>query len=156
MVDISSVITKCKYVHLKGLYYLLCINSFSSNIHISKQISGVSIIFCHTEVFAEVIYAWIYICLFIYTKITKLLRLDQTDNKTRNSLRFITIFIWVAFAAFFRKKVQTSINEICPHGKLSAIGGKKKRNIQSLGMVHGAKLSCKLLSQNHNIFTDAS
>ena len=78
---------------------------------------------------------------------TILLRLehdkDNTQITTNTSVLpciFASIFsfIWGAFAAFFRKKIRATIYQVCPHGKLSAIGGKIKRNIQTLGTVHSA------------------
>ena len=45
----------------------------------------------------------------------------------------ITVFLWAAFGTFFRFRVHAAISEVCPAGLLSAIGGKKRRNIITLG-----------------------
>ena len=47
---------------------------------------------------------------------------------------FITAVIWGALAAFFRRNVRSTIHEMCPHGHLAALGGRVKRNIQTLGI----------------------
>ena len=69
-------------------------------------------------------------------------RLEHDKDHTRTSSHtyivprmfpFITGVIWAVFAAFFRKKIRANIYQICPQGKLLAIGGKLKRNIQTLG-----------------------
>jgi hypothetical protein len=75
-----------------------------------------------------------------------LLRLEHDKDNTQKTskiyvhyrvLFFITAFIWGAFAIFFRRSVQATISRVCPTGNQSAIGGKKKRNIQTLGLIHG-------------------
>ena len=52
----------------------------------------------------------------------------------RQLIRLITFLIWGVFITFFRKSVQITISGICPHGKHSSIGGRKKRNITTFGM----------------------
>jgi hypothetical protein len=83
----------------------------------------------------------------LYTfKMTVCLRLEYGQDRTRKTthtyilpriLGLITAFLWGAFAAFFRISIRRTISRICPHGRMSLIGGKKKRNILTLGMVHG-------------------
>jgi hypothetical protein len=67
-------------------------------------------------------------------------RLDYEENyktsKTYAKFRIliiITLFIWGALAMFCRQRVHAIISRICPGGNLAAIGGKKKRNILTLG-----------------------
>ena len=50
---------------------------------------------------------------------------------------YITAFLWATAATFFRLWIQAAIMVVCPQGKLSALGGKSKRNIQTLGRAHG-------------------
>ena len=65
-------------------------------------------------------------------------RLEHNKDTTRRTsqtyvlpriLQFMTAFIWVAFACFFKRRIKRTISNICPQGKLSAIGGMKKRNL---------------------------
>ena len=44
----------------------------------------------------------------------------------------MTIFIWLAFGLFFQKRATSKIQQICPIGKQNLVGGKVKRNIQTL------------------------
>ena len=45
----------------------------------------------------------------------------------------ITAFLWASFGTFFRYRVHAAISEVCPAGLLSAFGGKRRRNIITLG-----------------------
>ena len=67
-------------------------------------------------------------------------RLDYEENyetsKTYAKYRIlliITFFIWGALAMFCRQRVHAIISRICPGGNLAVIGGRKKRNILTLG-----------------------
>ena len=67
-------------------------------------------------------------------------RLDFEENyktsKTFAKYRigiFVTVFIWAAGAIFCRQRVHSILNRICPGGNHSVIGGRQKRNIQTLG-----------------------
>ena len=67
-------------------------------------------------------------------------RLDYEENyetsKTYAKYRIliiITFFIWGALAMFCRQRVYAIISRICPGGNLAVIGGRKKRNILTLG-----------------------
>ena len=67
-------------------------------------------------------------------------RLDSEENyKTSKTFAkyhigiFVTVFIWAALAIFCRQRVHSTIYRICPGGNLSVIGGRQKRNIQTLG-----------------------
>ena len=55
----------------------------------------------------------------------------------------VTSSLWGFFVVYFRVRIYTEMSGLCPGGNLAAVGGKKKRNIQSLGKVHvtGVKLS---------------
>ena len=48
-------------------------------------------------------------------------------------LHSVTAILWAAGVTFFRLRVHTSIKEVCPRGVHSAIGGKKRRNIITMG-----------------------
>lgn len=69
-------------------------------------------------------------------------RLDFDKDTTRKTsltyvsyriLQLITAIIWIAFGVFFRIRIRQTISNICPLGKLSAIGGNRRRNIITLG-----------------------
>ena len=77
----------------------------------------------------------------IHLEYFPLSRLEHDKDTTRRTsqtyvlpriLQFMTAFIWVAFACFFKRSIKRTISRICPHGKLSAIGGMKKRNLLTL------------------------
>ena len=53
---------------------------------------------------------------------------------------YITAFLWATAATFFRLRIQAAIMMVCPQGRLAAVGGKRRRNIQTLGRAHGAGL----------------
>jgi hypothetical protein len=68
-------------------------------------------------------------------------RLEHDKDTTRRTsqtyvlprvLQLITAFLWVASACYFKRSIKRTISHICPHGKLSAIGGRKKRNLVTL------------------------
>ena len=48
-------------------------------------------------------------------------------------LHIMTAILWAAGVTFFRVRVHTTIKEVCPLGVHSAIGGKKRRNIITMG-----------------------
>ena len=69
-------------------------------------------------------------------------RLEPGKDTTRETsqmyvvmrlLPLITMIIWAIGSMSFTRKIRATIRQICPSGKLSAIGGKWKRNIITLG-----------------------
>ena len=70
-------------------------------------------------------------------------RLEHNDKINSSAIKYtyvlprllsgITAFLWAAGALFFRMRVRASITEVCPQGQHSAIGGRKRRNIITLG-----------------------
>ena len=76
------------------------------------------------------------------------LEYDQDSMTRRTSytyvsyriIQLITGALWLAFGSFFRIRIHQTISTICPQGKHSAIGGKRKRNILSLGKKYDNKL----------------
>ena len=69
-------------------------------------------------------------------------RLEYGEDNTKEASRtyiaarlfpIFTVIIWDTLAAFFRSRIRGTILRLCPQGKLSAIGGKFKRNIITLG-----------------------
>ena len=63
---------------------------------------------------------------------------DEDVTKTADQGGFninilITGFIWATYLMFFYRRVRTEISGVCPNGKMSALGGKRKRNLQTLG-----------------------
>ena len=44
----------------------------------------------------------------------------------------ITVFIWFSFGYFFTSSTRAEVKKLCPGGKCSMLGGRKKRNIQTL------------------------
>ena len=74
-----------------------------------------------------------------------LFRLDIDTDKIGEFNRFfiiprlfiiITLFLWTAIALLFKRRIYSTIKEICPLGTMAALGGKAKRNIITLGIVH--------------------
>ena len=63
-------------------------------------------------------------------------------------IHFITVFLWATAATFFRLRIKAAINLVCPQGKHSGLGGKRKRNIQTLGRVHGARFETDFKLEN--------
>ena len=48
-------------------------------------------------------------------------------------IALITATIWVFAVFFFRVRIYMEMAEMSPGGNMSAVGGKKKRNLQTLG-----------------------
>ena len=72
-----------------------------------------------------------------------ILRLEPGKDNTRETsqtyvvnriLPFITAVIFATALISFSRAIRAFIQETCPQGKLSAIGGKRKRNIITLGI----------------------
>ena len=61
---------------------------------------------------------------------------------------FITAFIWFSFSVFFKRNVNKTIDQLCPQGNLSSLGGKEKRNIQTLGI-------CVVVVIHYNILSSS-
>ena len=72
-----------------------------------------------------------------------LFRLEHDQDNTRESsqtyivprmLPIMHTIIWGSCAVLFRTKIRATIHGLCPLGKLSALGGKQKRNLLTLGI----------------------
>ena len=87
-----------------------------------------------------------------------LFRLEPGKDNTRETyqtyvvmrlLPLITVIIWAVAAISFTHRIRSMIRRICPQGKHSAIGGKRQRNILTLGIHHIVRL------ENNPIFQTA-
>ena len=52
-------------------------------------------------------------------------------------MHLITSCLWGLGVLFFRIRIYMEMSELCPGGNLAAVGGKRKRNLQSLGKFIG-------------------
>ena len=48
-------------------------------------------------------------------------------------MKVATSFLWLCFALFFRSRAIRAVAEICPQGTQAAIGGRYRRNLNTLG-----------------------
>ena len=62
----------------------------------------------------------------------------------------ITATIWAFATLFFRLRIYMEMTELCPGGNMSAIGGKRKRNLQSLGKIWSFISYCICSTGGHN------
>ena len=69
-------------------------------------------------------------------------------------IQLMTGTLYIAFGSFFRLRIHQTLSEMCPQGKFSAIGGKQKRNILSLGITIIPSFHHVLLSIQAKIFPD--
>ena len=65
---------------------------------------------------------------------------DQSDSKEGSKTYIasrlhpiITAVIYTVLATFTRTRVRATLHKMCPQGKLSAIGGKWRRNLVTFG-----------------------
>ena len=105
---------------------------------------------CRSEFFNEILFLVIKFIFGpnVFLNLFFRLEYDQDSMTRRTSYtsvsyrikQLITGTLWLAFGSFFRIRIHQTISTICPQGKNSAIGGKRKRNILSLGKKYENKL----------------
>ena len=48
-------------------------------------------------------------------------------------MKCVTSFLWLSFVLFFRSRARRTVGRICPQGTHAAIGGRHRRNLNTLG-----------------------